>query len=78
VDLTQGWRFPEKLQPVADRIGPRDIALFHGVADMDKMNFIERFMLKNMKVAPGDYRDWEMITAWAEAVAAELQRSRGV
>jgi menaquinone-dependent protoporphyrinogen oxidase len=73
VEQTQGWRFPEKLQPVADRIGPRDIALFHGVADMDKMSFIERFMLKNMKVAPGDYRDWEVITAWAEVIACELQ-----
>ena len=26
VELVQGWRFPKKLQPVADRIEPRDTA----------------------------------------------------
>jgi menaquinone-dependent protoporphyrinogen oxidase len=73
VERMQGWRFPEKLQPVADRIAPRDVALFHGVANWDKMNFIERFVLKNMKVVPGDYRDWEAISAWATGIAEALK-----
>lgn len=34
IELMQGWQFPGKLQPVADRIQPRDIAVFHGVVDM--------------------------------------------
>jgi len=29
-DLLKGWTFPDALKPVAERIKPRDIALFHG------------------------------------------------
>lgn len=71
--LLQGWRFPGKLQPVVDRIQPRDIAVFHGAVDLNKLNFIERWMLKNVKAAAGDFRDWEAITAWATAIAGELK-----
>jgi menaquinone-dependent protoporphyrinogen oxidase len=73
VALTQGWRFPGKLQPIADRIQPHDIALFHGAVDPDKLNFIERWMLKNTNSPVGDFRDWEAITAWAAAIAEALQ-----
>ena len=73
VELMQGWRFPGKLQPVADRIGPRDITAFHGAVDADKLNFIERFMIKNVGAPAGDFRDWEAITAWATAIAEALR-----
>jgi menaquinone-dependent protoporphyrinogen oxidase len=73
VELVQGWRFPGKLQPIADRIGPRDVAVFHGAADVNKMNFIEKWMLKNVGASAGDYRDWEAISAWAKAIAEALQ-----
>lgn len=74
VELTQGWRFPGKLQPIADRIKPRDIALFHGVLDGDKLNFIEKWMIKNVKAPIGDFRDWKVITSWAAAIADELKK----
>ena len=73
VELMQGWRFPTKLQPIADRIGARDIAAFHGALDANKLNFIEKFMIKNVKAPLGDFRDWEAITAWATAIARELK-----
>jgi len=73
VELVQGWRFPGKLQSIADRIGPRDVAVFHGAVDADKLNFIEKWMLKNVKAPIGDFRDWEAITSWATAIAAELR-----
>ena len=72
VELLQGWQFPGKLQPVADRIGPRDVAIFHGAVDVNKLNFLERWMLKNVQSPVGDYRDWEAISAWATAIAEEL------
>jgi len=71
--LLQGWHFPAGLQAVADRIHPRDIAVFHGVADSAKMNFFDRWILKNVKAPSGDFRDWQMITAWAESIAAALK-----
>jgi menaquinone-dependent protoporphyrinogen oxidase len=75
VELLQGWRFPKKLQSIADRIGPRDIVAFHGAADVGKLSFIEKWMLKNVQAPTGDFRDWEAITSWAGAIAAELKEA---
>ena len=68
VELGKGWRFPKSLQPIADRIRPRDIAVFHGNVDMKKLNLIERWIIKNVKAPLGDFRDWEAITSWAGQV----------
>jgi len=73
VELTDGWRFPKALQPIADRIGPRDVAVFHGVLDAKKMNFIEKWMIKKVEAPLGDFRDWDAITSWAEAIADALK-----
>jgi len=74
-ELIDGWRFPGSLQPIADRIQPRDIAVFHGVVDLEKLNFIEKWMLKNVNSPTGDFRDWEAITVWAAAIAHELEEA---
>jgi menaquinone-dependent protoporphyrinogen oxidase len=73
--LTQGWRFPKGLQPIADRIRPRDIAIFHGHANVEKMNFLEKWMVKNVKASIGDFRDWAAITAWATTIANALKEA---
>jgi menaquinone-dependent protoporphyrinogen oxidase len=74
-ELLQGWRFPGKLQPIADRIQPRDIAVFHGNADPEKMGRIERWMIKQVNAPSGDFRDWDAITAWATGVASALKET---
>ena len=74
VELMQGWRFPEAQQEVADRIGPRDIAFFHGVLDTEKLSLPEKLMAKGIKTPTGDFRDWEAITSWAKAIADTLKR----
>jgi menaquinone-dependent protoporphyrinogen oxidase len=73
VQLMKGWRFPEALQPIADRIQPRDIAFFHGVLDTSKLSLPEKLIVKALKAPIGDFRDWEAITTWAEGIAAALQ-----
>jgi menaquinone-dependent protoporphyrinogen oxidase len=75
VELTKGWRFPKAQQPIADRIQPRDIAIFHGDVNTKKLNFIERWMIKNVKAPVGDFRDWEAITSWATAIADVLKEA---
>jgi menaquinone-dependent protoporphyrinogen oxidase len=75
LELTQGWRLPEKLQPSVDRIAPRDIAVFHGAVDVGKLNFIEKWMLKNTKSPVGDFRNWDAITSWATAIADVLNQA---
>ena len=74
--LADGWRFPKGLQTVADEIAPRDIALFHGVLDRGELNFIERWMIKNVDAPLGDFRDWDAITAWAASIAEVLINTR--
>ena len=72
VALMHGWRLPKGLQPVADRVAPRDIAVFHGFADPARMNRLERIMIKAVKAPAGDFRDNAAIDAWAKRIAADL------
>lgn len=74
VETMKGWRFPEAQQPIADRIKPKDMVLFHGMIDMNQLNFAEKLIIKGMRVQTGDYRDWDMITNWAKAITDQLVR----
>jgi menaquinone-dependent protoporphyrinogen oxidase len=73
VELTQGWRFPKGLQPIVDRIKPREIVVFHGELDPEMLNLIEKCMIKQVKAEVGDFRNWDAITAWATAIADTLK-----
>lgn len=75
VTMMKGWRFPQAQQALADRIQPQDIAFFHGVLDMNKLNFAERMIIRGMKVPTGDYRDWDMIQSWAQGIAEFMKQS---
>jgi len=77
VALTKGWRFPKALEPIADRILPRDIALFHGAIDPGKLGVVERLLVKNVKAPFGDFRDLEAVTSWATAIADALKKQNG-
>ena len=77
VQLMKGWKFPETQQPIADRIGPRDIAFFHGEIDLKDLNLAEKLIVKGIKAPTGDFRDWEAITAWATAIGKTLKREAG-
>jgi menaquinone-dependent protoporphyrinogen oxidase len=76
VELVEGWRLPEALQPVVDRIRPCDIAVFHGHINPKKLNFIEKWAIKSLVKKPfGDFRDWESITAWAISITETLKNT---
>lgn len=78
LELLEGWRLPTALQPVADRIQPRDIAVFHGNIDPAKVNVIEKWAVKSLVKKPfGDFRDWDAITSWATSIADMLKNSNG-
>jgi menaquinone-dependent protoporphyrinogen oxidase len=73
VELLNGWRLPAALQPVANRIQPRDTVVFHGFINPGKLNFIQKLAIKNIVKKPfGDYRDWDAIAAWTGSVAKAL------
>jgi hypothetical protein len=42
---------------------------------MNDQDFIEKWMLKNVKAPAGDFRDWEAITAWAATIADVLKEA---
>ena len=74
VELVEGVRLPADLKPVADRIHPRDIAVFHGYINPDKLNFIENWAIKSLVKKPfGDFRHWSMIADWATSIADVLK-----
>jgi menaquinone-dependent protoporphyrinogen oxidase len=73
VELLKGWRLPKAVQPIVDRIEPRGIMVFHGDVNVEKLTFIERAMIKNVEAPIGDFRDWDAITSWANAIADELR-----
>lgn len=73
MELAAGWHFPRGLQRIADRIKPRDIAIFHGAMELEKLNFFEKWIIKKVKAPVGDFRDWDAITSWATAIADELK-----
>jgi menaquinone-dependent protoporphyrinogen oxidase len=72
-ELAGDLGFPKGLRPIADRIQPRDIVVFHGAVDLQKLNPLERWMFKNVKSPIGDFRDWDAIDAWATGIAEELK-----
>jgi menaquinone-dependent protoporphyrinogen oxidase len=67
-EIMDGWEFPEDLTSVADKIKPKDIILFHGNIDLDKLNFAESMIIKSVKATVGDYRDWLVIRGWARTI----------
>ena len=71
--LTSGWLIPAGLKPVAERVKPRDIAIFHGAINKSKLNPIEKLMIKMVKAPYGDFREWTAISAWAQSIAAALR-----
>jgi menaquinone-dependent protoporphyrinogen oxidase len=76
VELVEGWRLPDAVKPVADRIHPRDIAVFHGYINPDKINFIEKWAVKSLVKKPfGDFRDWGSIVTWATGIADVLKQA---
>ena len=72
-ELLGGWRFPKAIRSMVERIEPRDTAAISWCTGyQDKLNFLERYVIKNVKAPVGDFRDWERIDAWAEKIVAEL------
>lgn len=72
VELMGGWRFPH--QAIADRIRPRDMAIFHGALDSKKLSLPDRLMIKGVKAPVGDFRDWDAIRSWAAGIADALKK----
>lgn len=70
-EIMNGWTFPADLAGVCATIKPRDIILFHGNINLDKLNFGEKMIIQSVKATVGDYRDWLVIRTWASMINLE-------
>jgi menaquinone-dependent protoporphyrinogen oxidase len=58
------------LEPVRALVKPASEGLFAGAMVHNKLNLLERLMMKAMKAPVGDFRNWDEIRGWAEALPA--------
>ena len=63
---------PRQLLEMEGIVGPVEHRLFFGALDKSKLGFAERMIVKAVKAPDGDFRDWDEIRAWADAIAADL------
>lgn len=77
-ELVEGWTLPGPVQKIADEIQPRDVAVFHGALDASKLNVLEKWVINNIKVPVGDFRSWDAVSDWANAIAADLHEAEAV
>ena len=54
-----------------------DIAVFPGRLEKEHLSIGERAMVTAMRAPLGDFRDWDMVRAWAEEIAAALAHEAG-
>lgn len=73
-ELLKGWYYPEKLQHLIEAIHPRNVTIFHGGLNVNKLNMLEKWIVRNVKAETGDFRDWDTITAWAAQIACDLKK----
>lgn len=68
LELTKGWLYPSKFKSLVEEIAPVDIALFQGKISSNTMNFLEKWIIKRVGAPIGDYRQWELISQWADKI----------
>ena len=52
----------------------REHRVFKGKIDKSKLSFGEKAILIAVRAAEGDYRDWDAVNEWTDAIAEELVR----
>ncbi len=74
IELVDGKRVPAALQATINRIHPRDITVFHGNINLEKINAIEKWAVKSVVKKPfGDFRDWNAIAKWTTTIAEAVK-----
>ena len=63
---------PRQLAELRETVRPRGHEMFFGALDREQLSFGERMIAKAVKAPEGDFRDWDAIASWADAIADEL------
>lgn len=74
IKLVEGKRVPQNLQQTVSRIRPRDITVFHGHVNPEKISAIEKWAVKSVVKKPfGDFRDWNSIVKWSLEIETAMK-----
>jgi menaquinone-dependent protoporphyrinogen oxidase len=57
---------------IIEATGAREHRIFNGKLDKHRLSFPERAVVFALRVAEGDFRDWDAIAAWGRDIAAQL------
>lgn len=71
--LLNGQRYPKRLRSQVAAVKPRDVALFGGKVDADKLDLEDWLINPALRDGSSDFRNWQEIGAWAEGIAGTLQ-----
>jgi menaquinone-dependent protoporphyrinogen oxidase len=63
---------PEGISEVIQATRARGHEVFAGKLDRAALNRVERLMVRALHAPEGDFRDWDAIRAWGDAIAEEL------
>ena len=63
---------PLRIGPVLLAIDPEDHVTFAGRFDPSKLSLRERSIAKLGGATEGDYRDWDEVRQWADAIATSV------
>src|ERR1700694_5014927 len=63
---------PKEMAEFQQAIRPREQRIFFGALDHQRLSFAERMVVKAVRAPEGDFRDWQVIEAWAASIARKL------
>ena len=63
---------PTRIGPVLLVIDPEDHVTFAGRFDPSRLSLRERSIARLGGASEGDYRDWDEVRQWADAIATSL------
>lgn len=66
---------PADIDELVAATSAKDHVVFGGRIKRDELGFAERAIVRALRVADGDHRDWVAIDAWAGTIAASLVAS---
>lgn len=71
IERLDGWFCPKSLQPIIERIHPRGITCFGGKLVLKTLNPFEKWIINKVNAPEGDFRDWQAVASWADAIKEE-------
>lgn len=63
---------PVDVATITAAIPTRGHRVFPGKLDKSKLGLAEKALVASLRVAEGDYRDWDEVAAWADEIADAL------